>query len=98
MIDYAGIAMVITALGSVAGTLFTSLITLRRLDDVRNEVVTGNASTLGSIAQQGFGERSQLVPKADRTTEEQDSVDMLPDEVFARGEAEKTKHEEEDIR
>lgn len=86
MTDYGGIALVITASGSLVASLAAAITSMRNgrsIRDVRAAVDTGNKTLIGALVQEQFGTASMDVDPAVRTVDEQDAVEMLSDQARA---------------
>lgn len=75
--DFAGIALVITALGTFLIAVGTT-INMIRIGRVHDEVKTLNESTIGQLAAAGETARVEDIPHDKRTAQEQRHLDTAP--------------------
>lgn len=74
--DWQGMALFLTALG----TFITTIVTLRRTGKIQHEVKTMNEMTLGQLGEASETRRIEGIPEGDRTAREDRHMAMERDD------------------
>jgi hypothetical protein len=80
-------ALIIAAICLGTAQIITSLRTNRKVDQVRQEVVTLNESTIGELLAKMETKTVESIPHDERTAKEQRHLDSSPEEGPAQGPA-----------